>query len=161
MYNSFNHFYFLAITTVLLIPYSCSNQKGIENIITQAEGIVEQQPDSALRLLNTVLFPEELNKNLFNKIVQGQNTLDCNKFYPDLNFFHNGFLDLTKEKFPQWDETKFRIFCLSCGCMFNDTEVAIFLEEKISMIRKIRNKIREDMGISKYSRDFLEEYKNK
>ena len=36
-------------------------------MLFDAENIVEQQPDSALRLLNTVLFPEDLNKSLFNK----------------------------------------------------------------------------------------------
>ena len=39
----------------------------MKNILSEAENLVEQQPDSALRLLNSVLFPEDLNKSGFNK----------------------------------------------------------------------------------------------
>jgi len=52
---------------VPLTFFSCSKQKGVRDVLVNAENIVEQQPDSALRLLNTVLFPEDLNKSLFNK----------------------------------------------------------------------------------------------
>jgi len=55
------------VVSILLTFCSCSRQKGINDILIQAENIVEQQPDSALRLLNTVLFPEDLSKSLFNK----------------------------------------------------------------------------------------------
>ena len=57
----------LVISVLLFICCCCSRQKAVDDIIAQAENIVEQQPDSALRLLNSVLFPEDLNKNLFNK----------------------------------------------------------------------------------------------
>ena len=57
----------LLISVLLLTIYSCSRQKDGNDIIVQAESIVEQQPDSALRLLNTVLFPEKLNKSRYNK----------------------------------------------------------------------------------------------
>ena len=60
-------FSYLLISLSLITAYSCSRQKGANAIIVQAESIVEQQPDSALRLLNTVLFPEDLSKSLFNK----------------------------------------------------------------------------------------------
>jgi len=46
---------------------SCSSQKEEKNILSDAENILEQQPDSALHLLNTILFPEELNQNMFNR----------------------------------------------------------------------------------------------
>ena len=59
-------FYYLVIL-VLLTFYSCSKQKGVRDVLVNAENIVEQQPDSALQLLNTILFPEDLNKSLFNK----------------------------------------------------------------------------------------------
>jgi len=36
-------------------------------MIAHSENIVEQQPDSALRLLQTILFPEKLNKSQYNK----------------------------------------------------------------------------------------------
>ena len=47
--------------------YSCTGQKGVNDVFTQVESIIEQQPDSALELLNTVLFPEDLDKSGFNK----------------------------------------------------------------------------------------------
>jgi len=52
---------------VSLTFYSCSKQKGVRDVLVNAENIVEQQPDSALQLLNTILFPEDLNKSQFNK----------------------------------------------------------------------------------------------
>jgi tetratricopeptide (TPR) repeat protein len=39
----------------------------VKEIIDRAEKIVEQQPDSALKALNSVLFPEDLGKTMFNK----------------------------------------------------------------------------------------------
>jgi len=57
----------LPVLVLLLAFYACSDRKGINDILSRAENIVEQQPDSALRLLDAVLFPEELNKNLFNR----------------------------------------------------------------------------------------------
>ena len=58
---------YLLINVLLLISYACSQQQGVNDILVQAENIVEQQPDSALQLLNSVLFPEDLDKSRFNK----------------------------------------------------------------------------------------------
>ena len=52
---------------LLLTICSCSEQKEVNDILLKVENIVEQQPDSALQLLNTVLFPENLNKAMYNK----------------------------------------------------------------------------------------------
>jgi hypothetical protein len=54
---------------MILLSFSfCSKQKNdVKGILDKAENIIEQQPDSALRLLNTVLFPEELSKSRFNE----------------------------------------------------------------------------------------------
>ena len=60
-------FNYLTITILLLAFYSCSRQKEVKDIIDRAENIVEQQPDSALRLLNAVFFPEDLHNPWFNK----------------------------------------------------------------------------------------------
>ena len=61
------YYNYLVIAALLLTLNSCSKQEGVKEIISQVEDIVEQHPDSALQLLNKVLFPEELKKNLFNK----------------------------------------------------------------------------------------------
>jgi hypothetical protein len=91
----------------------------------------------------------------FNKIVYGQDTLDWNELYRLMNNIQNGFYDRIKEKYPQWNETDFRIFCLTYENQFNDTEIAIILNRTISMVRKIRSKIRKDMGTPKYSHGFI------
>jgi hypothetical protein len=52
---------------VSLFFCACSRQAKDVNILSEAENIIEQQPDSALQLLNTVLFPEDLNKSRFNQ----------------------------------------------------------------------------------------------
>jgi tetratricopeptide (TPR) repeat protein len=67
MIGKYKFISYLAILILLLTFYSCSKQKGVEDIISQADNIVEQQPDSALRLLKTILFPEDLDKNRFYK----------------------------------------------------------------------------------------------
>jgi len=47
---------------------SCNfDSEKVDSILQSADNIVEQQPDSALQILNTVLFPESLNKSRLNK----------------------------------------------------------------------------------------------
>ena len=57
----------LLILVLVFTSFSCSEQEGTKDILVQVENIVEQQPDSALRLLNFILFPENLDKSRFNK----------------------------------------------------------------------------------------------
>ena len=38
----------LVISVLLFTSYCCSKQNAVDDILTQAENIVEQQPDSAL-----------------------------------------------------------------------------------------------------------------
>ena len=60
---------YLVIAILLSTCYCCSRQKATDDIIAQAENIIEQRPDSALKLLNSVLSPEDLNKARFNKYI--------------------------------------------------------------------------------------------
>jgi tetratricopeptide (TPR) repeat protein len=47
---------------------SCSLRTGkAKDILNEAENIIEQQPDSAFRLLNTIFFPENLSKKQYNR----------------------------------------------------------------------------------------------
>jgi len=91
----------------------------------------------------------------FNKIVYGQDTLDWGKMYFIMNSLYNGLYDEIKKKYTQWDEMDFRIFCMSNENQFTDKEISIILNNTIPMIRKIRSKIRKDMGIPKYSHNFI------
>jgi len=221
---------------ILLLPFcSCSKQKETNNIFSQAENIVEQQPGSVSyyyslistdiilflallaagitaivyyrksaqnkkllleteqkvtelqkiagklseeeKSLRTILFQQfnimkktilmeseisdEEQKNgqkllkKFNKIIYGHDTLEWAQLYAIINNLQNGLYDKIKEKYPQWSEIEFRIFCLSYESQFNDTEIAIILNQTIPMIRKIRTKIRKDLGIPKYSHDYF------
>ena len=51
----------------MLTRVSCSKHKGVKEIISRAESIEEQHPDSALKLLNTVISPEDFSNGVFNK----------------------------------------------------------------------------------------------
>jgi len=53
---------YLLIFTLALIYSSCSRQKEVKDILSQAENVVEQYPDSALVLLDSIQNPEELSK---------------------------------------------------------------------------------------------------
>jgi tetratricopeptide (TPR) repeat protein len=54
----------------MFLALSCSQQtKTAKAILDEAENIVEQYPDSAFRLLNTVYFPEDLSKKQYNRYV--------------------------------------------------------------------------------------------
>ncbi|MDR3327399.1 MAG: tetratricopeptide repeat protein [Prevotellaceae bacterium] len=46
--------------------FSCKRQAD-DVLFSEVENILEQQPDSALHLLQSILFPEDLNKSRFNK----------------------------------------------------------------------------------------------
>jgi tetratricopeptide (TPR) repeat protein len=47
---------------------SCSKQTGSEEkLLNSVENIIEQYPDSALNRLNSIFYPEDLSKSLFNK----------------------------------------------------------------------------------------------
>jgi tetratricopeptide (TPR) repeat protein len=60
------YFFVLAVC----FAFSCTRQmKNAKEILNEAEYIIEQQPDSAFRLLNTIFFPEELSKTQYNRYV--------------------------------------------------------------------------------------------
>ncbi|MCG6188587.1 tetratricopeptide repeat protein, partial [Maribellus maritimus] len=72
-------------------------------------------------------------KNLlkkFNEIVYGQKKLDWDLFYQTLNDLNNDCFDRLKNKFPQLDESEFRICCL-IYVEFNNTEIAIILSYSV------------------------------
>ena len=66
-----------------------------------------------------------------------------------MNTLKDGFYDKVKADFPQWNETEFRIYCLTNEDQFRDKEIAIILNKSVFMIRKIRAKIRKDVERAK------------
>lgn len=81
-----------------------------------------------------------------NSIVYGQNELDWQLLYKSMNDLHNSFFDILKEKYPQLDESEFRICCLSYAG-FTNTEAAIILKLSVNTIQMKRTSIRKKIGI--------------
>jgi hypothetical protein len=66
------------------VCFSCSRQASdIDELFNTVENIVEQQPDSALSLLYTILFPENLKQSQYNKFLLLQ-TQAKDKSYKDI-----------------------------------------------------------------------------
>ncbi|MDR3340538.1 MAG: tetratricopeptide repeat protein [Candidatus Symbiothrix sp.] len=84
--------------------FACSRQTGgVEKLLDEVENIVEQQPDSAYKMLNTILFPEDLNRNLFNKysllMIQAKDKCDKD-ITSDTLIFSTKVYYLKKEDYP-------------------------------------------------------------
>ena len=111
-------------------------------------------------LRKTALIETELSDNQkqngayllqkFNKIVYGQDALDWDKLYAAMNTLKDGYYDKVKANFPEWNETEFRVYCLTNENQFRDKEIAVILNRTVQMIRKVRNRIRKDMEASEY-----------
>lgn len=112
-------------------------------------------------LLEGYLKEDELKtgKNLlrkFNDVVYGQKELDWNILYDALNNASNGFLDHLKIKFPELEESEFRI----CSLVFiecNNTEIAIILNYSVNTVQAKKSIIRKKLGIKTFGdiRNFL------
>jgi DNA-binding CsgD family transcriptional regulator len=116
-------------------------------IITKAASITAELSDDEIKKGQKLL-------NKFSRIIYGQDTLNWDKLYMVMNNKQNALYDKIQAKYPQLNETEFRILCLTCEKL-DDIEIAIILDRKISIIRKIRNKVREEIGIPRYTHDFL------
>jgi len=92
----------------------------------------------------------------FNEIVYGHKNLDWELLYKTLNTLNHNFFNNLKERFPQLDESEFRICCL-LAVDFSNTEVAIILNYSINTIHAKRSSIRKKLGIKPFGniQDFL------
>ena len=98
-------------------------------------------------------------KNLlrkFNDVVYGQKELDWDIIYDALNNTSNGFLEQLKNRFPQLDDSEFRVCCL-LFVDFNNTEIAIILNYSVSTVQAKKSSIRKKLGIKQFGniREFL------
>ena len=110
-------------------------------------------------LRKTALINSMLNENerasgqkllkKFNQIVYGQDALEWNKLYQSMDSLKNGFYSKVRRKYPQLNETEFRICCLTCETDFNDKEIGIILGTTFYMVRRIRSDLRKKIGIPK------------
>jgi len=113
-------------------------------------------------LLKGQLKKEEIatGKNLlykFNEIVYGEKQLDWDVLYQTLNKLYNNFFDQIRNKYPELNESEFRICCLLYA-EFDNPEIAIILNYSINTIQTKKSSIRKKLGIKAFGniRDFLE-----
>nr|WP_319998172.1 hypothetical protein [uncultured Draconibacterium sp.] len=92
----------------------------------------------------------------FNEVVYGQKELNWELLYQTLNNLNNDFFGKFKNKFPQLDESEFRICCL-IYVNFNNTEIAILLNYSINTVQAKKSIIRKKLGIETYGNinDFM------
>lgn len=92
----------------------------------------------------------------FNEIAYGQENIDWDILYKIINSRHNNNFDRIRERYPELDETDFKICCLLCSKM-NSNEIAIIMQLKVATIHMKTTNIRKKLGIEKYGNvaDFL------
>lgn len=81
-----------------------------------------------------------------NDIVYGQEALDWDVLYRTINNLYNGFFDKLRKKYPQLDETEFRICCL-IYTQFSSSEIAVITQLSVNTIHMKRTSIRKKIGI--------------
>lgn len=81
-----------------------------------------------------------------NDIVYGQEALDWNVLYRTINNLHNGFFDKLHEKYPQLDETEFRVCCL-IYTQFSSSEIAVITQLSVNTVHMKRTSIRKKIGV--------------
>jgi tetratricopeptide (TPR) repeat protein len=70
MKTFFNPEKYLVACLFICVCLACSKQIEQEAmVLSEVENIVEQQPDSALSLLNSILFPENLKESQYNQFI--------------------------------------------------------------------------------------------
>lgn len=102
---------------------------------------------------------KKTGKNLlrkFNDVVYGQKVLDWNILYDTLNNAGNGFLNQLKSKFPQLEESEFRI-CILVYVECNNTEIGIILNYSVNTVQAKKSTIRRKLGVKTFGniREFL------
>nr|WP_321354499.1 hypothetical protein [uncultured Draconibacterium sp.] len=92
----------------------------------------------------------------FNEVVYGEKSFNWDLLYETLNSLSNNFFNRLSNKFPQLDESEFRICCL-LAVDFSNTEIAIILNYSINTVQAKRSVIRKKLGIKPFGniRDFL------
>ena len=85
----------------------------------------------------------------FNEIVYGQNTLNWDMLYETMNKLRNGYYQKIKDKYPELDESEFRICCLTCES-FSSTEISIIMNLTSNTVNKKKSIARKKIGVLPY-----------
>ena len=92
----------------------------------------------------------------FNEIVYNQGALDWNMIYTTMHQLYKGFPDLLRKKYPELDETEFRICCLTYAGLSN-AEISVIMEFSVNTIQARKSIIRKKLNMDGYGNlmDFL------
>ncbi|MDR2947627.1 MAG: tetratricopeptide repeat protein [Prevotella sp.] len=82
----------------------------------------------------------------FNDIVYGQESMNWELLYQDMNSIHNGLFDRLKEQCPELDENEFRICCMAYAG-FTCSETGIIIELSTHTVEMKRSSIRKKLRI--------------
>lgn len=85
----------------------------------------------------------------FNEIAYGNDAINWVVLYNTINSINNGIFDRIGDKYPDLDETEFRICCL-IYCKFHSNEIAIITQLSTNTIHMKTTSIRKKLGIEKY-----------
>lgn len=86
---------------------------------------------------------------VINEIVYGQETLNWDLLYETMNQLHGGFFERLRERFPQLDESEFRICCLSYA-KFSGSEIALIMKLSVNTVQMRRSSIRKKIGVETF-----------
>jgi tetratricopeptide (TPR) repeat protein len=81
-----------------------------------------------------------------NEIVYGQESLNWDMLYHDMNNIHNGLFNRLKERCPVLDETEFRICCLTYAD-FSCSETGVIMGLSSNTVQMKRSSVRKKLGI--------------
>lgn len=92
----------------------------------------------------------------FNETVYGRNSFDWDKATELINHIYGGFCDKLKNKYPNLDESEFRICCLTYSGLKNP-DISTITGYKLNTIHAKKYSIRKKLGIDGYGKiiDFL------
>lgn len=100
-------------------------------------------------LLKSLKNLDEQNSRLIkkvNEIVYGQESLNWGTLYQHMNKIYGGLFERLKIKYPQLDETQFRV-CFLTYAGFTCSEIGVILDLSPNTVQMKRSSIRKKMGI--------------
>lgn len=82
----------------------------------------------------------------FNEIVYGQESLNWDLLYRDMNEIHDHLFDRLEDKYPSLDDTEFRICCMTY-VGFSCIEIGIIIDLSPNTVQMKRSTIRKKLGV--------------
>jgi len=122
-----------------------SKTDSLKNLLLRHFDIIKK----VLELRQYIRNEDENSLNLVNKfttIVYGQESLNWERLYQDMNNTHNGLINCLKERYPALNETEFRVCCLTYAG-FSGSEIGIIMGLSPNTVNMKRTAIRKLLKI--------------